>query len=278
MASSSSSGGAEHMATDPPSGPSRRRFQEPPFTGFGNAGNDRSPGQGGGGGGGSSYSASQFDIFEWYPRYQSCQKYFLDHSQHSVPVRALAAFINILLPCQRQPNPIVNSSSLSSPSPTPAASAAAGPSSRPAYPFPGPNPTPQSPSVTVSLIPYVRRLVATGMDFPGVLHGFFGDDWASGIGSLHEQERRNFLFAAKSGGWASVKRDYDMGDLETVPFLRPLQGISVREVEAAESAWSDWLWHEDWMIGTRGENEGGSTAGGGGNGGEGGRSGGRGRA
>ena len=51
----------------------------------------------------------------------------------------------------------------------------------------------------------------TGLDFPGVLHGFFGDDWAAGIGPLHEQERRNYMFAAKSGGWASVKRDYDVG-------------------------------------------------------------------
>ncbi|CAG8364455.1 unnamed protein product [Penicillium salamii] len=89
-----------------------------------------------------------FDIFEWYPRYQSCQRYFLDHAQHSVPVQALSAFLNIRLPFQRQP-----SISTSSPSPT----APTGPPS-------------------VSLLPYIRRLVATGMDFPGVLHGFFGDD------------------------------------------------------------------------------------------------------
>jgi hypothetical protein len=29
-------------------------------------------------------SDDNFDIFEWYPRYQSCQRYFLDHAQHSI--------------------------------------------------------------------------------------------------------------------------------------------------------------------------------------------------
>lgn len=48
------------------------------------------------------------------------------------------------------------------------------------------------------------------MDSPGVLQGFFGYDWTAGVGYLHEQERRNYLFAAKSGGWAAVKRDYDI--------------------------------------------------------------------
>jgi len=38
------------------------------------------------------------------------------------------------------------------------------------------------------------------MDFPDVLRGFFGDDWAAGVDPLHEQERRNYLFTAKSGG------------------------------------------------------------------------------
>lgn len=89
------------------------------------------------------------------------------------------------------------------------------------------------------------------MDFPGVLHGLFGDDWAAGIGSLHEQERRNYLFAAKSGGWASVKRDYDMLPLETVPFLRPLQGAVDAEIDAAERSWSEWLALEDWMLASR---------------------------
>lgn len=91
----------------------------------------------------------------------------------------------------------------------------------------------------------------TGLDFPGVLHGFFGDDWATGVGPLHEQERRNYLFAAKSGGWASVKRDYDMLPLESVPFMRPLQAPIIAEIEAAEKSWSEWLAMEDWMVGPR---------------------------
>jgi hypothetical protein len=101
------------------------------------------------------------------------------------------------------------------------------------------------------LIPFIRRLVVTGMDFPGILHGFFGDDWATGVGPMHEVERRNYLFAAKSGGWASVKREYDMLPLETVPFMRPLQGASDVEINAAEKAWSEWRAMEDWTVGPR---------------------------
>lgn len=176
---------------------------------------------------------SSFDIFEWYPRYQSCQRYFLDHAQHSVPVQALSAFLNIRLPFQRQPNPLFNAS--------PTGSTSAG----------SPSAAMSSVPPSVSLIPYIRRLVATGMDFPGVLHGFFGDDWTTGVGSLHEHERRNYLFAAKSGGWASVKKDYDLSPGETVPFLRPLQGPLDTEIEAAERSWSEWLAMEDWMVGPR---------------------------
>ncbi|PGH32607.1 hypothetical protein GX50_04581 [[Emmonsia] crescens] len=179
----------------------------------------------------------QFDIFEWYPRYQSCQRYFLDHAQHSIPVQALSSFLNIHLPFQRQPNPVFNSSTdilpISSHPTSPALS------------------QPHHSPPAVSLVPYIRRLVATGMDFPGVLHGFFGDDWVAGVGHLHEQERRNYLFAAKSGGWASVKQDYDMPPLETIPFLRPLQGSADAEIEAAEKSWSEWLAMEDWMVGPR---------------------------
>ncbi|PGH22910.1 hypothetical protein AJ80_02959 [Polytolypa hystricis UAMH7299] len=180
---------------------------------------------------------THFDIFDWYPRYQSCQRYFLDHAQHSVPVQALSSFLNIHLPFQRQPNPVFNSSTNAS-----AMRSQGGVSDPP----PPPNMPP-----SVSLIPYLRRLVATGMDFPGVLHGFFGDDWVAGIGPLHEQERRNFFFSAKSGGWAGVKKDYDILPLETVPFLRPLQGPVDSEIEIAEKSWSEWLAMEDWMIGPR---------------------------
>ncbi|KAE8348361.1 hypothetical protein BDV28DRAFT_143681 [Aspergillus coremiiformis] len=183
-------------------------------------------------------NGDSFDIFEWYPHYQNCQRYFLDHAQHTATVQALSAFLNIRLPFQRQPSPVFNSATDHTPTagqtgPTPTSTS-------------GSNPPPP-----VSLVPYLRRLVATGMDFPGVLHGFFGDDWRSGIGFLHEQERRNYLFAAKSGGWACVKKDYDMSPLETIPFLRPLQGPLDSEIEAAERSWSEWLAMEDWMVGPR---------------------------
>ncbi|KKK15159.1 hypothetical protein ARAM_003681 [Aspergillus rambellii] len=180
-----------------------------------------------------------FDIFEWYPRYQNCQRYFLDHAQHSSPVQALSTFLNIRLPFQRQPYPVANSSSNQSSTAGAGDEAPSGPSSTTNLP------------PSVSLVPYIRRLVATGMDFPGVLQGFFGDEWQSGIGPLHEQERRNYLFAAKSGGWASVKKDYDITPLETIPFLRPLQGPLDSEIEAAERSWSEWLAMEDWMVGPR---------------------------
>lgn len=182
---------------------------------------------------------ANFDIFEWYPRYQSCQRYFVDYAQHSVPVQALSTFLNIQLPFQKQAYPVLNSST-----PAPPLAGTGNPNISLGGFIPGA-------VSSVSLIPYIRRLVATGMDFPGVLHGFFGDDWTAGVGPLHEHERRNYLFAAKSGGWAAVKKDYDMGPSETVPFLRPLQGPLDSELEAAERSWSEWLAMEDWMVGPR---------------------------
>ncbi|KAL8861157.1 MAG: hypothetical protein Q9178_002373 [Gyalolechia marmorata] len=196
----------------------------------------------------------QFDIFDWFPKYQSCQRYFVDHAQPSAPVQAVAAFINILLPLQRLPNPVTSSQVRLPPSPGGLGGLSFGSSAR----SPGPSNIPTTSNLaftSISLIPYLRRLVVTGLDFPGVLHGFFGDDWAAGIGPLHEQERRNYLFAAKSGGWASVKKDYDMGSAETVPFMRPLQGAVGQEIEAAEKTWSEWLAMEDWMVGPRAPEE-----------------------
>ncbi|KAL3471641.1 hypothetical protein BJX99DRAFT_21161 [Aspergillus californicus] len=187
----------------------------------------------------NSKGDASFDVFEWYPHYQSCQRYFLDNAQHSSPVQALSAYLNIRLPFQRQP-PVHSSSG----------SVANDVSSTPTDNQPPPSSDPDT-TPSLSLLPYIRRLVATGMDYPGVLHGFFGDDWQSGIGTLHEQERRNYLFAAKSGGWAAVKQDYDIPPLETIPFLRPLQGPMDAEIEAAERSWSDWLAMEDWMVGPR---------------------------
>ncbi|KAL4798816.1 hypothetical protein BDV19DRAFT_337442 [Aspergillus venezuelensis] len=177
---------------------------------------------------------NNFDVFAWHPHYQNCQRYFLDHAQHSSPVQALSAYLNIRLPFQHDP-PVLNASTDSP--------LTDGVTSK----LPATLDTPPS----VSLVPYIRRLVATGMDSPGVLHGFFGDDWQSGVGPLHEKERCNYLFAAKSGGWASVKKDYDIPPLETIPFLRPLQGPMESEIEAAERRWSEWLAMEDWMVGPR---------------------------
>ncbi|KAI9815112.1 MAG: hypothetical protein M1827_002955 [Pycnora praestabilis] len=218
-----------------PAGGAQRQFPQAAFAGL------TSPGR-------SNTNRSddpQFDIFEWFPQYQSCQRYFLDHAQHSGPVQAVAAFLNISLPYQRSPVPVTSSFSV--------ISTQSGASSRGF----NPNLAASVPSSSqlgqpwMSLVPYLRRLVVTGLDFPGVLHGFFGDDWVKGVGPLHEQERRNYLFAAKSGGWASVKRDYDMLPLETVPFLRPLQGPVDAEIQAAEKSWSEWLAMEDWMVGPR---------------------------
>lgn len=124
----------------------------------------------------------------------------------------------------------------------------------------GIGPAPSSPIAThptlsqygwVSLHPYIRRLVATGFDVPAILHGWFGDDWVTGVGPLHEQERRNYLFAAKSGGWAAVKRDYDDVTDEAIPYLKPLGRVDDGEIEAAEGSWSKWLAMEDWMLGSR---------------------------
>lgn len=103
----------------------------------------------------------------------------------------------------------------------------------------------------VTLTPYVRRLVATGFDIPSILHGFFGDDWAAGVGPLHEAERRNYLFAAKSDNWLRVKASYDMSGEQIIPFLKPLQNVSEKEIVSAETSWSDWLAMQDWMLGPR---------------------------
>ena len=189
----------------------------------------------------------QFDIFEWYPKYQSCQRYFLDHAQHSGPVQAVAAFININLPFQRTTSQMDGIST----SHLPVLSGMAGSRGPHLRQSTAGSSMYPRPAYHISLVPYLRRLVVTGLDFPGVLHGFFGDDWAVGIGSLHEQERRNYLFAAKSGGWASVKKDYDMLPFETVPFLRPLQAPIDAEIDAADKTWSEWLAMEDWMVGSR---------------------------
>jgi len=190
-----------------------------------------------------SSQSTQFDIIEWYPQFQSCHKYFLDHAQHTPAVQALAAFLNIQLPFQKQPLPTT------SPSSTSPRSVGADMHLR------QPNPFSQSQNAAhaqgISLIPYIRRLVATGHDTEAVLHGFFGNDWVGGVGSLHEIERRNYMFAAKSTSWMRVKQAYDMSPEETVPFLRPLRDATEKEILAAEAGWSEWLAMQDWMLGPR---------------------------
>ncbi|KAK3373900.1 hypothetical protein B0T24DRAFT_279681 [Lasiosphaeria ovina] len=234
-----------------------------------------------------SFLDPDFDMFDWHPHFLSCARFFLDHAQFEGPVQNLAAFLNIQLPFQKAATAVYHaalvSSSLSvhgeppsggsggmgsmgaggsggssragsaklpSPPPLGGASASAGGSTYP-------------PSSVTTLAPYVRRLVATGFDFPAVMHSFFGDDWRAGVGPLHQQERRNYLFAAKSDNWLRVKTSYDMGESETIPFIRPLQGVSEEEISSAEAAWSEWLAMQDWMLGPRApEAEGGDASGG----------------
>jgi hypothetical protein len=200
----------------------------------------------------SSAAAPQFDVFEWYPAYQSCQRYFLDRSQHEPSTHALTALINIQLPFQWSPNPVMSSTA------GPGGHQQSHPQGPPAYNLPWPRSGPginnggqPHTAAWVSLVPYVRRLVITGMDRDGIMHGFFGDDWRKGVGPVHECERRNYLFTAKSVGWANVKSQYDMSPHETVPFLKPLEDVEEAEIENAEKSWSQFLAMEDWMIGPR---------------------------
>jgi hypothetical protein len=224
------------MAFNSQAGPSSQSSQQSPFADYRSSSHaDQRPS-----------SPPRFDIVAWYPQYQSCHRYFLDHAQHSGPVQALAAFINIQLPCRKQPFPVMSSAS-SSPR------AGAPPDlvthlRQPNLFSPNQNAVYAQ---AVSLIPYIRRLIATGHDSPAVLHGFFGDDWKDGVGSLHEIERRNYLFAAKSTSWMKVKQAYDMSPEETVPFLSPLNDASEIEIQSAESTWSEWLAMQDWMLGPR---------------------------
>ncbi|RDL32051.1 Uncharacterized protein BP5553_09453 [Venustampulla echinocandica] len=187
----------------------------------------------------------EFDIFNWYSHFQSCHRYFLDVAQHTHQVQALAAFINIQLPYQKHPFPITSSATASPHLSGPET----GRHQRQPHHFSGSDSAghPQA----VSLVPYIRRLVATGHDLPRVLCGYFGDNWREGIGALHEIERQNYLFAAKSTSWMKVKQAYDMSPQEMVPFLKPLGNVTEKEIQGAEAAWSEWLAMQDWMLGPR---------------------------
>lgn len=176
---------------------------------------------------GQPFQEAQFDLFDWYPEYQACVSFFLQRGQHSNEVQAVAAIINIRLPFQQ--------------SQASSGSHGSTPSALGLYP----------PNTNISLVPYVRRLVATGFDTAAILHGFFGDSCDAGIGSIHQNERRNYLFAAKSETWLRVKASYDLENGQTVPFLRSLQGVTEEEIQAAETNWSEWLAMQDWMLGPR---------------------------
>lgn len=196
----------------------------------------------------NSIGGGNFDIIDWYPHFQSCVRYFVDHGQYSPPVQAVAAFVNIQLPFQKAPGHVSSTSSRYSAA---SSSGMSSPTARAAGKMPMPAPSPIQPMGTATLNPYIRRLVVTGFDIPAVLHGFFGDDWVQGVGRLHEVERRNYLFAAKSASWLDVKSHYDMGENECIPFMRPLQNVTEKEITSAESNWSEWLAMQDWMVGPR---------------------------
>lgn len=170
---------------------------------------------------------------EWFPVYQSCVQHFVDVAQHTPKAQSLAALINIRLPCQRDIAPVFHYSE-------PTSSTVNSNSNNS-----------ESKAGTVSLIPYIRRLVVTATDTPAIMQELFGENWFAGIGPLHSQERVNYLFAAKSGGWLKTKTHYDLAPYETVPFLRPLRNPQEEELRAADARWSQWLAMEDWMVGPR---------------------------
>lgn len=206
-----------------------------------------------------------FDILDWHPAYQSCQRFFVDHAQHEQATQALCALINIRLPYQHPTNPILSyipsggaNSSRNGHNNNYAFTfthSGHGPDARRNGHSPSSSSSNQQPTF-VSLIPYIRRLIVTGFDQPAILHGFFGDDYERGMLPHLDCERRNYLFAAKSNGFR-CKKMYDNGSGmgtgtdESVPFMKPLEDAKVEELLAAEKAWSKWLAMEDWMIGDR---------------------------
>lgn len=161
----------------------------------------------------------RLDTSGWYPHYKQCVHYFLEIGQHNPTVQSIAAFINIRLPFQR-PEDYHHQQQ-------------------------------QSSARFVSLRPYVRRLIITAQDSAPIMTAFFGPDWPAGVGVIYKQERVNYLFTAKSSGWAQTKSAYDILPDEQAPFLRPLRDPEEEEIRAAEARWSEWLAMEDWMVGAR---------------------------
>ncbi|GLI75446.1 hypothetical protein PoHVEF18_003700 [Penicillium ochrochloron] len=168
----------------------------------------------------------RLDTTGWYPHYKQCVQYFLEAGQHNPSVQSIAAFINIRLPFQRPEDQLHQQAQIQAQA--------------------------QVDSTTfISLRPYVRRLIITAQDSSPIMTAFFGPDWPAGVGVLYKQERANYLFTAKSSGWAQTKAAYDILPDEQAPFLRPLRDPEEEEIRAAEARWSEWLAMEDWMVGAR---------------------------
>ena len=203
-----------------------------------------------------------FDILDWHPAYLSCQRYFIDHAQYEPGTQAVCALINIRLPFQWLATPVTASNpagpqhqGFNFNAYSRGGSNVNSPRSREQSRDHASNSNLPSTQIHVSPVPYIRRLVVTGFDKAAILHGFFGDDYQRGILPHVECERRNYLFAAKHGGWRSCKKQYDVGsgfgEDETVPFMKPLDEAKGEELAAAEKQWSNWLAMEDWMVGPR---------------------------
>ncbi|KAF7955048.1 uncharacterized protein EAE97_000307 [Botrytis byssoidea] len=195
----------------------------------------------GGNGNGGQEPEAGFDTVNWYRHYLQCHHYFLDQAQHDFYVQAVAAFINVQLPYQKQPYPVHRAS---------AAWSLKNLSDRQQEEEPHPPPGyPQS----VSLIPYIRRLIVTGHDDPRIMGTWFGANWVQGIGTIHELERRNYLFASKSKEWLDVKKYYDdsLAAEQSTPYMIPLPRIEEAELSSADEAWSGWMAMQDWVIGPR---------------------------
>ncbi|PQE19015.1 ilp is an apoptosis inhibitor protein [Rutstroemia sp. NJR-2017a BVV2] len=245
------------MAYHSQAGPSSQNFCHPPryqqaFTDYDEPVN-----------GDRNQEGSVFNTLNWYKRILNCQEYFLDRGQHDYAVQAIAAFINIQLPFQKQPHPVKRADKAWS-----GVNLEERPSERQDRRRDGDmdhqnHNTHQHGSRNrseskeegypqhVSLIPYIRRLIITGHDSDEILQYFFGHDWRAGIGALHEIERRNYMFASKSSSWLEVKTAYDMSPEQSVPFLTPLREVQEVELEASDEAWSKWLAMGDWMLGPR---------------------------
>jgi hypothetical protein len=210
------------------------------------------------------------DPSTWVPYYNNCLQYFVAVAQHTVPVQALAAYVNISLPFQREQqdyhsllgrgsnnNPTRGNQlrSLFSTFSSSSASSVSPLANRANHPLrTGNNPsgnTRLTAEESSLLTPYIRRLVVTATDTPTNLSKLFGPEWSTGIGGILAEERINYLFAAKSAGWLATKAQYDILPYETVPFLSPLRDPQEEEIQVAEARWSDWLAFGDWMIGSR---------------------------